>query len=71
MCEYRAHKEGPNQTQITIGGNHICYPGEVGTPTGSLELVKLTINSVLSRLNVRFADFDVRNFYLATPMDRP
>ena len=26
VCEYRAHKEDPNQTWITIGGNRICYP---------------------------------------------
>ena len=49
----------------------MCYPGDVGTPTGSLELVKLVINCVLSRRDARFADFDVRNFYLTTPMDRP
>ena len=39
VCEYRAHKEDPNQTRITIGENRTCYPGDVGTPTGSLERV--------------------------------
>ena len=71
VCEYRAHKEGPNQTQITIGGNHICYPRDVGTPTGSLELVKIIIGSVLFFRHARFVAFDVSNFYLTTPMDRP
>ena len=65
------HEEYPNQTRIIIGGNQICYPVDVGTPTGSLELVKVVINSVLSSHNARFADCDVGNFYLATPMDRP
>ena len=43
---------------------------DVGTPTGSLELVKLIINSVLSRRNARFFSFDLKKIYLQTPMDR-
>ena len=71
VCEYKAQKEDPNQTWITIGSNCIFYPGDVGTPTGFLELVKLVINSVLSCRNVRFVCFDIRNFYIEKPMDRP
>ena len=37
----------PDHTRITIAGNRICYPGDVGTKTAPLELVKLMINSVL------------------------
>ncbi len=48
VCEVRPDKDDPNHTQITIGGNHICYPGNVGTNTASLELLKLLLNSVLS-----------------------
>ena len=48
----------------------IIYPGEVATPTASLELVNLIIKSVLSRYGAKFACFDVKNFYLETPMDR-
>jgi hypothetical protein len=70
VCEVKPHKSDPNRTRITIGGNRICYPGDVGTPTGSLELVKLLINSVLSRRGAKFASFDVKNFYLNTPLDR-
>ena len=71
MCEYREQKDDLNRTRITIGGNRICYPGDVGTPTASIDLVKLTINSVLSRRNAKFACFDIKNFYLMTPMDHP
>ena len=71
VCEVRPQKEDPNRTRITIGGNRICYPGDCGTKTGSLETVKLTINSVLSRPQARFACFDISNFYLGTPLDRP
>ena len=71
VCEVRPQKEDPNRTRITIGGNRICYPGDTGTKTGSLELVKLQLNSVLSTPQARFAGFDIKNFYLGTPLDRP
>jgi hypothetical protein len=71
VCEVRSQKEDPNRTRITIGGNRICYPGDTGTRTGSLEVVKLQANSVLSTLDARFACYDISNFYLGTPLDRP
>ena len=49
VYEYRPEKDDPNRTRITIAGGHILVPFDVSTPTGSLELVKLMINSVLSR----------------------
>ena len=54
-----------------MAGNRIIFPGEVATPTASLELVKLFVNSVLSRPNAKFCSFDIANFYLGTPMERP
>ena len=54
VCEYRPQKEEPNRTRITLVGGHIKYPGDLGTPTGSLDLVKMIINSVLYRRNARF-----------------
>ena len=46
-------------------------PFDVYTPTFSLELFNMMINSVLSRQNARFAAFDLKNFYLDTPMENP
>ena len=71
VWEYRPDKDDPNRTRITLAGGHICVPYDVSTPTGSLELVKMMINSVLSRRNAKFAAFDVKNFYLDTPMGNP
>ena len=68
VCEVRPQIADPNRMLITIGGNRIIYTGEVSTPTASLELVKLIINSVLSGHGAKFACFDVKSFYLATPM---
>ena len=70
VCEVRLQKEYPNRTYITVAGIRIYYPGDIGTPTGSLDLVKLMIKRILSRRNARFGWFDAKNFYLQTPMDR-
>jgi hypothetical protein len=67
----RPQKDDPNRTRITIGGDRICYPGDTGTKTGSVELVKTLLNSVISRPGARFTCFDLKNFYLGTPLDRP
>ncbi len=30
VCEVCPEKDDPDRTRITIGGNRICYPGNVG-----------------------------------------
>ena len=54
VCEVKPHQEDPNQSRISVAGSQIFYPRYVGTPTGSLDLVELIINSVLLRRNARF-----------------
>ncbi len=49
VCEIWEGKDDKNFTRITVGGNLIFYPGNVGTNTASLELIKLMLNSVISR----------------------
>ena len=71
MCEVRPGKDEPNQMRITVNGGDIYYERDVSTPNGSLELVKLMINSVLSRPGAKCACFDVKNFYLDTPLEEP
>jgi hypothetical protein len=71
VCKVRTEKADPDRTRITIAGNRICYPGNVGTKTAPLKLVKLMINSILSRKGAKFCTFNISNFYLCTPLDRP
>ncbi len=71
VCEIQPEKDDPNRTQITIDGNCICYPGNVGTNTASLELLKHLLNSVLSQKGARFSSIDLKNFYLNMPMPKP
>jgi hypothetical protein len=72
ICKVRPERgDNADRTCVTIGGNNIAYPGDVGTPTGLIELIKLLVNSVLSQRNARLATMDLKNFYLNTPLDRP
>ena len=64
VYEVRPGKDNPKRTRINVNGGDIHYDGDVETPTGSLNLVKLMINSVLSRPRARFACFDVKTFTL-------
>ena len=54
MCKVRPKKSNTNRNCITIGGNRICYPEDVGTKTPTLEIVKMMINSVLSCRGAKF-----------------
>jgi hypothetical protein len=71
ICEVHPEKDNPDRTRITIGGNRICYPGNIGTNMALLELVKLLLNSVVSRKGACFSTIDIKNFYVDTPMPDP
>ena len=54
-----------------MGGNLINYPDDVGTPTANLLLIKIFLNSIISMLVAKFANADISNFYLMTPLKWP
>ncbi len=54
-----------------MGGNLINYPDDVGTPTANLLLIKIFLNNVISTKGAKFANADLANFYLMTPLKRP
>jgi hypothetical protein len=67
--------ERPNTTEskrvcLTVGGNHIDYPGRVSTLSAGITIAKLLLDSVVSTPNARLAVFDLKYFYLGTPMAR-
>ncbi len=70
VVDFRPQKEEPNRVRITADGNLINYPGELTTGTVDLTTAKMLWNSVVSTPGARFACFDVKNFYLGTPMNR-
>jgi hypothetical protein len=54
-----------------MGGNLIKYPDDVGTPTANLLLIKIFLNRVISTKGAKFANADLANFYLMTPLKQP
>ncbi len=71
VCKVCPEKDDPDCTRITIGDNRNCYQGNVGTNTALLELIKLILNSVLSRKGACFSTINLKNFYLDTLMPDP
>jgi hypothetical protein len=53
-----------------VVGNQIDYPGRASTPTAGITTAKLLFNSVISTHNARLTVFDLKDFYLGTPMER-
>jgi hypothetical protein len=51
-----------------MGGNLINYPNDMGTNTAMLLLIKIFLNSVISRPGTRFMSINLANFYLMTPL---
>jgi hypothetical protein len=59
VCTVGPKKAEPNQTQFTVGGDRINYPGKVTTPTA------------ISTKSACFMTMDISNFYLMTPLHQP
>ncbi len=71
VASIRTEKDEPHRIRATLGGNLINYPEDVGTPTADLLLIKIFLNSVISKEGGRFATADISNFYLMTPLRSP
>ena len=70
-CSFKPNKEEKERTRLTAGGDRINYPGDTGTPTTDMTLVKIIMNSVISTKGARCMMVDLKDFYLNTPMERP
>ena len=68
VCNVQTEKKEPYRTRATMGGNLINYPDDVGTPTANLVLIKTFLNSVILTKEAKFANTDLANFYLMTPL---
>jgi hypothetical protein len=70
VVDIKDHKEEEERTRLTVGGNHIEYPGDKSTRTAGLTTAKIIINSVISTLGAKFLVIDIKHFYLNTPLGR-
>ena len=62
VCELKPNKAEAHRTRLTVGGDKVHYPGNVGTPTADLTLVKMHVNSVISTQGARYMTLDLKNF---------
>ena len=69
VCEIHSQQTEKERTKLTVGGNLINYPNPVTTRTCDLVTIKMHINSTLLQPNCKYCSFDIKNFYLNTPME--
>jgi hypothetical protein len=69
VVDIKDHKDEKERTRLTVGGNHIEYPGDKSTRTAGLTMAKILINSVISTPSAKFLVIDINNFYY-TPLGR-
>ena len=70
VCTYRPKKSEPWRIRIVAGGDKLQCSYDTGSPAASLLETKLLLNSVISdaRKGARFITCDLKDFFLASPM---
>ena len=71
VCDERPQKTEQERTRLMVGGNLIDYPDPITTRTCDFVTFKMHINSTLSQPKRKYCSFDVKSFYLNTPMEHP
>jgi hypothetical protein len=64
----RPHKAENKCVRLAVGGNLTYYPKKISTPSADLITFKIIPNSFISTPGARIATFDLKDFYLGTPM---
>jgi hypothetical protein len=70
FCTIRPQKKETHRNRLTVGGNLIDYPYDIGTPTAGITAAKIVFNSIVSTPNAKFMGLDIKYFYLNTKMKR-
>ncbi len=55
---------------MVAGGDRVHFPGNAGTPTTNLLIIKILINSIISTAGTKFMTMDIKDFNLNNPMAR-
>jgi hypothetical protein len=73
ICDHRPLKSEPYRVRLTVGGDKLRYDDDAGSPAASLLETKLIVNSTISDASkgARFACADLKDFFLASPMEKP
>jgi hypothetical protein len=71
VVTYWPVKDDPNRTRLNVGGNRIVHHGNVSTRMVKMMTVKMHLNSVISKKGAQYCTFNLKDFYLNMPMERP
>ena len=71
VLDYRPLKSEPHRVRITVGGDRLSYKADAGSPAANLIETKILVNSTISDAHkgARFMSADLKDFFLATPME--
>ena len=70
VIDHRPPKDNPNHVRITVDGNLINYSFELTTHITDKVSSKILWNSTISTKGACFAGADIKNMYLAMPLDQ-
>ena len=72
VYDYRPLKSEQYRYRIVVGGDKLPYDNDASAPTTDLTETKLLLNSVISDAykGARFCSADLKDFFLASPMER-
>jgi hypothetical protein len=70
VVDIKDQKKEKERTRLTVGVDHIEYPGDKSTLISGLVTAKILINSVISTPNAKFLVIDIKFFYLNTTLGR-
>ena len=73
VCNYRPLKQESHRIRITVGGDRLPYDDDAGSPAANLLETKILLNSTISDADkgARFMSADIKDHFLATPMENP
>ena len=73
FLDHRPLKTEEYRVRITVGENRLTYEEDAGSSAVNLLETRVLINSVISdaKNGVKFMTVDIKEYFLATPMDRP
>ena len=73
VCDHRPLKTEPNRIRLVVGGDKLSYDDDAGSPAAGLLETKILLNSVISdaKKGARFFTADLKDHFLASPMERP
>ena len=73
VCDYRPLKDEKYRVRITVGGDKLPYHDDAGSPAADLLETKILLNSTIldAKRGARFMCLDIKDHFLATPMQHP